>query len=342
MEQENPGRVDTLPSTQVLGSPGLVDMATMSAITKAELDQQVTTAKAYPRSLTSFQRDCRSMATLTPEVAQECFYVLPARRGGDGKPIQGPSVRLAEIVVSAWGNCRAGSRVLEEGRDFIVAQGQFHDLERGTVISSEVRRRIVDSKGRRYSLDMIATTANAACSIARRNAVFQGIPKALWSSVYRECLAVVRGDVKTLVNRRAEALDTLGKMGATKQMVFDALGVKGLEDIGLDELVTLGGWLNSLRDGEAEFDEIFAPKVDENKTKPATRVEQAKDALKAQDSAPKYDEATARAAIKEAKTLDDLDARWKEITANYRNLGVSVPLELEAARNDRRESLKGE
>lgn len=341
-EQDNPGKTTTLPATIGLGGDSqVVDMATMSAITKAELDQQITTAKAYPRSLTAFQRDCRSMVTLTPEVAQECFYVLPARRGGDGKPIQGPSVRLAEIVVSAWGNCRAGSRVLEEGRDFIVAQGQFHDLERGTVISSEVRRRIVDSKGRRYGLDMIATTANAACSIARRNAVFQGIPKALWASIYKEAVAVVRGDVKTLVSRRAEALDVLGKLGATKPMVFEALGVKGIEDIGLDELVTLGGWTNALRDGEAEFDEIFAPK--DAGTAPAlTRAEAAKAALKGDDQVPQYDEASARAAIKAAASVEQLDAVWKAITKDFGNRGITVSLDLEAARNDRREAIKVE
>lgn len=336
--QDNPGRVETLPSTHVSSELGVADMATMSAITKAELDQQITTAHAYPRSLTSFQRDCRSMATLTPEVAAECFYVLPARKGGDGKPIQGPSVRLAEIVVSAWGNCRAGSRVLEEGRDFIVAQGQFHDLERGTVISKEVRRRIVDSKGRRYSLDMISTTANAACSIAMRNAVFQGIPKALWSGIYRECLAVVRGDAKTLVAKRAEILETLTKIGASKQQIFAALDIKGTEDIGLDEVVTLTGWANAIRDGEAEFDEVFAPK-DAPAQVGNSRTDQAKAALAGQDKAKPMTEAEARGSISEASTVDDLAQRWKLICENYVATGRQRPIDLDGAYNDRKETL---
>lgn len=342
MQQENPGTVDNLPSTQVGGEGMLsVDLSTMQAITKAELEQNIVTAKAYPRSLTSFQRDCRSMATLTPDVAQECFYSLPPRRGGDGKPIDGPSVRLAEIVVSAWGNCRAGSRVLEEGRDFIVAQGIFHDLERGTVISTEIRRRIVGSNGRRYGPDMISVTANAACSIAMRNAVFKGVPKALWNSIYKECRAVVRGDVKTLVTRRAEAIETLNKMGASKQQIFDALEVKGLEDIGLDELVQLGGWANAIRDGEATFEEVFEPKPSDKPAAP-TRTQEAKDALKGQDKTPKFDEASARAAISASATPDALDAAWKAICADYANTGRSVPIDLEAARNDRREALNVE
>lgn len=339
-EQENPGVVETLPSTHTIGNDFAADLTTIQAITKAELDQQVVTAKAYPRSLTAFQRDCRSMATLSAEVAGECFYTLPARRGGDGKPISGPSVRLAEIVVSAWGNCRVGSRVLEEGRDFIVAQGIFQDMERGTVVSSEVRRRIVDSKGRRYSLDMISTTANAACSIALRNATFRGVPKALWNGIYLEARKVFAGDAKTLAARRADAIETLTKMGATKPMIFEALGVKGIEDVGLDELVTLGGFAASIRDGEASFEDVFAPKVD-TADRPATRVEQAKQALSGQASnSPKYDEASARALIQAATDSLALTSLWKDVCDDYVNTGRKRPIDLDGAYNDKREALK--
>lgn len=331
-EQDNPGTVVALPSANEFS----VDLTTIQAITKAELDQQVVTAKAYPRSLTAFQRDCRSMATLSADVAGECFYTLPARRGGDGKPISGPSVRLAEIVVSAWGNCRVGSRVLEEGRDFIVAQGIFQDMERGTVVSSEVRRRIVDSKGRRYSLDMISTTANAACSIALRNATFRGVPKALWNGIYLEARKVFAGDAKTLAARRADAIDTLTKMGATKPQIFGALGVKGIEDVGLDELVTLGGFASSIRDGESTFEEVFVNADNEASEKPATRIEQAKQALKGGPATPQYDDAKARAAISGSQTPASLDENWKAICADYAATGRQVPIELEAARNDRR------
>lgn len=56
----------------------------------------------------------------------------------------------------------------------MTAQGVFHDLERNVAITYEVRRRIVDKNGRRYKPDMIGVTANAACSIALRNAILRG------------------------------------------------------------------------------------------------------------------------------------------------------------------------
>ncbi|MFN8826683.1 MAG: hypothetical protein ACK501_17070, partial [Planctomycetota bacterium] len=45
-------------------------------------------------------------------------------------------------------------------------------------------RRITGKNGRRYSSDMIGVTGNAACSIALRNAVFRGIPRAFWIDIY--------------------------------------------------------------------------------------------------------------------------------------------------------------
>ncbi len=104
-----------------------------------------------------------------------------AARRQDGRGAERPA---AEIVTSAWGNCRAGARVVDEGAEFITAQGVFHDLERNVQVTMEVRRRITGKNGRRYSSDMIGVTGNAACSIALRNAVFRGIPRAFWIDIY--------------------------------------------------------------------------------------------------------------------------------------------------------------
>jgi len=223
-------------------------------LARAEIDQQVATAKAYPRSMKRFLDDCLGMATLTEEIASECIYALPR----DGRNIEGPSARLAEIVASSWGNCRAGARVVHEDAEFVTAQGRFHDLERNVGIEYEVRRRITDKKGRRYSSDMIGVTGNAACSIALRNAVFRGVPKALWSSVYDAARRCAVGDAQTLANRRAKAMETLQKMGATREQVLALLGVAGEQDVTLDHLATLRGLVTAIKEGTTTVDEAFA------------------------------------------------------------------------------------
>jgi hypothetical protein len=230
-------------------------MALVSAIQKAEIDQQMTTARAFPRSLKRFTNECMDMATLSEEVAESCLYALP--RGG--KTIEGASARFAEIIQSAWGNTRAGARVIEEGDKFVTAEGTFHDLERNNITTMHVKRRITDKDGRRYNDDMIMTTGNAACSIAHRNAVLKGIPKPFWNPMYQAARKVAMGDIKSLANKRSEALLYLQKAHVSEVMVLARLGVEGIEDIGLDELAILKGAIAAIKSGELTVEQAFAP-----------------------------------------------------------------------------------
>lgn len=232
----------------------VTDMSALPALHKAEIDQQIATAKQWPRSITKFRREAMDLATLTPEIAAECFYMLPRAN----KSIEGPSVRLAEIVLSAWGNCRGGARTISEERDYIVGQGAFYDLERNIAITFETKRRIVDKYNKRYSPDMIAQTANAACAIALRNAVFRGVPKALWQDVYLKCREVARGDEKSLATRRVAAIEFWKKQGITEAQILKKLNAKGIEDIGLDELLLLIGIANAVKEGDCTAAEAFA------------------------------------------------------------------------------------
>lgn len=225
----------------------------LAALTRAEMDQQITTAKAYPRSLSKFMRECKEMVGLNPEVADECIYALP--RGQ--KTIEGPSARLAEIVASAWGNCRAVARIVDEGAEFITAQAVFHDLERNWSVGFEVRRRITDSKGNRYNADMITMTGNAAAAIAFRNVVFKGVPKAFWGPAYELARLITMGSAETLVAKRDKALGYLQKMGVKLEAVLASLCVAGVEDIGLDHITTLRGVATGIKDGEMTIEEAF-------------------------------------------------------------------------------------
>lgn len=233
-----------------------VESNTIALLNRSEIDQQVATAHRFPRSVSAFREETLAMVTLTESVAQECIYALPR----DGKTIEGPSARFAEIIASAWGNCRAGARVVSEVGDFVTAQGAFHDLQRNVAITYEVQRRIVDKNGRRYKADMVGVTANAACSIALRNAILKGIPKAFWSDMYNAARRTAMGDIKTLANRRAEAIKWFQGVGVSVEQVLETLEVKGVEDITLDHIVILSGIKTALVEGDTTPEQAFAPK----------------------------------------------------------------------------------
>ena len=251
--------------------PMEVEATTVELLNKSEIDQQIATAHKYPRSIKQFRNDTLEMVTLNENVAAECIYSLP--RGG--KTIEGPSARFAEVVASAWGNSRAGARVVNDQGNFVTAQGVFHDLERNVAITYEVQRRITDKYGKRFKDDMIVVTANAACSVALRNAILKGVPKAFWSDMYDAARRTVMGDFKTLSNRRADALKAFVSYGVTEEQVFALLEVDGVEDITMENLVTLRGVLTAIKDGdttpEQAFGDVQAPKPAAKK-KPAAKL----------------------------------------------------------------------
>jgi hypothetical protein len=217
------------------------------------VDVQVQTARRFPRSITTFIRRATEMATLTPEIAASCVYALP--RGG--KTIEGPSARLAEIVASAWTNLRVQAGATDNDERYITARGEAWDVETNVAIGFEVRRRITNRKGDTYDDDMITVTGNAAASIALRNAVFKAVPSSFWKPIYQKCRQVIAGDAKTFAARRDELLKAFMVAGVTHEQLCQGIGLKGVQDITMDHMVTLVGILNAIKEGETTVEDAF-------------------------------------------------------------------------------------
>jgi len=241
----------------------------IAATTRTEIDSQVATAKQYPRQLSRVKAAMLSFATLDEETAQSCFYSLPARKGGDGKPIQGPSVRLAEIALATYQNLRAAVRIISDDGKTVTAQAVVSDIENNVTVSIETFRRVTTKEGKRYGEDMVNMTKNAACSIALRNAAFRVIPMALVKPVYDAARKVAIGDAKTLTHKRSAVVNKLKKMGAVEANIYAAVGASKMEDIDMDRLETLIGFGTAIKDGDATIEGCF-PTPGASEEKPAT------------------------------------------------------------------------
>jgi hypothetical protein len=275
------GRPDPGPNDAASGHESQVSDQ-LPALMRAEIDSQIATARAFPRSIAKFAREARELVTLDAETAESCIYALPR----DGKTIAGPSARFAEILQYCFGNTRGGGRVIDDAGKFVVGQGVFHDLEKNNMVTMEVQRRITNKSGKRFQDDMIGVTGNAASSIAHRNAVLKGIPKAIWLPIYEAARATAIGDARTLVTRRDAAISWFAKVGVSVEMILSKLGVPGIEDIGLDELEILTGLKTALRDGSERAEKLFAPPEKDNPgASLAERIEAARAAQAAAEGA---------------------------------------------------------
>jgi hypothetical protein len=237
----------------------ITEPTALEAITRGEVDVQVVTAKRFPRSITRFEEQVSKVAERDAESAGMCYYSL-RRKGRDGVTIiEGGSIRLAEIMAASWGNIRAESRIVDEGKEYVTAQASCWDLENNVAVRSEVRMRIVGRSGKRYGTDMIGVTCNAAASKALRNAIFRIIPRSYINDTVARCKQVVLGEVKALSENRKQALEWLESKGVDRKRVFAVLGRDGVEDITVDDLAELRGMATAVRDGEAGLDELFPP-----------------------------------------------------------------------------------
>lgn len=227
----------------------------LSAVDRASIDMQIATARQYPRVISTSLKEALTLATLDEETAGSMFYSLP--RGG--KAIEGPSARLAEVMAYTWGNLRVDADIVAEDKTTVTAMGTCFDLEKNVAVRVRVKRRITDKHGRRFNEDMIGVTSMAAISIALRNAVFKVVPRAFVDRIYQAARKASIGPAGTITQKRQNALATFGKMGVKAEQVFAVLGVNGLDDIGEEELITLRGLLNSIKDGETSVEETFRP-----------------------------------------------------------------------------------
>ena len=236
-----------------------VQVVQVDAVERANVDSQVATAKRYPRDIRRSIDNSVVMATMNQETAQSCSYALP--RGG--RPITGPSVHLAKIIVSNWGNMRTEAKVVQITDKQVISRGTCWDLETNVASAFEVRRSIIGKNGQRFSDDMITVTGNAANSIAYRNAVFAVIPKAITDRIYYAAQKFITGDLSDsdkLLKVRTGILNNFkNNYGITEEEVVKMCGKQTVNQIGADEISMLMGTIQALKDEDTTIDELMKP-----------------------------------------------------------------------------------
>ena len=231
----------------------------IDAVERANVDSQVATAKQYPRDLKRSINNSIAMATMDYNTAQSCGYALP--RGG--KPITGPSVHLAKLIVSNWGNVRAEAKVVKITDKQVISRGTCWDLENNVATAFEVRRSIVGKSGKRFTDDMITVTGNAANAIAYRNAVFSVIPKAITDKVYQAAQHFITGDLsdeEKIVARRKKCIDFFkDEYGISEEEVVMLCGKQTVNQIQAEQIALLLGITQSLKDGDTTVEDLMKP-----------------------------------------------------------------------------------
>lgn len=230
----------------------------LAGITRSEIDIQIATAKQYPRDINRVLNTIATYATMDKETAEDCFYVLRRKdANGNDNVIEGPSIRMAEIIAGAWGNLRVQTRIIGNDGRKITAQAVCHDLETNFAVCKTVDRRITTKSGKTYSEDMQVVTGNAAASIAFRNAVLAVIPKAVTKRVINEVKKVALGQSIDLEQSRQNVIQYFAKLGVKQEQLFLYLGVNSVQEIDKQKIFELRATANAIKEGTTSVEECF-------------------------------------------------------------------------------------
>jgi len=236
---------------------------------KANIDTMIATAKAYPRSIKRAVENSIIVVTMDIETASTCTYSVPR----SGKTITGASVHLAKILAQNWGNLRIEAKVISIDNKHVTSQAVAFDLENNLAIKVEVKRSIIGKFGR-FNDDMITVTGNAGNSIAMRNAILSVIPRAIVDKVYKEALKTITGDISDSTKLMAKRKQVIGAFkesyGVTDAELLKVIGKASIDHIDSDNLVTLIGIGQAIKDGDTSVEEAFRGKGKETKPTTAT------------------------------------------------------------------------
>jgi hypothetical protein len=287
MPSENGNQEQKLETTELVP---VVEHSLAGELARAEIDQQIATARRYPRSFSLVKKNVEFLATHDEAAAENCIYSLP--RGG--KPIIGPSIGFANVLTQSWGNCLSKGVILgaDIKRKVVIAEGSFHDYESNQKVVVTEERRIVDKTGRIFNDDMITITGKAAASIARRNAALNAIPRPFWHPTFERCLEIVRGTMETFSERKDKALKAFAQFGVKPAQIYGILRLEDEADLTLEHIPVLRGMYAALREGSTTVEEMFDPRLmkgqhfetvanplkDEPEKKPKGRPRKAKEA----------------------------------------------------------------
>lgn len=232
-------------------------MDLIKATYRTELDVLMEQAKCYPRDMPLRLKDATVIATSSIAIAEACFYKKPT---GGSEKIEGPSVRLAEIVAMCWGNMMVDVKTQMITDREVIARGMGMDCQTGFGVSLEARMGILDRHGERYADHMVTTTAMAACSIAYRNIVFRLVPAALIQPIYLAVKEAAIGEGAKFEKRRKEVVERLqANLGVSTARILLAVQAEEIDQITPNQLETLIGFGTAIHNGDVQTDEVFPP-----------------------------------------------------------------------------------
>lgn len=285
--------------------------AALAAKAQAQVQARYIMALQSPRN-PDRARDRLLAEASRPAFAERAVYRVP--RGG--KTISGPSIRMAEAILQAWGNVHTQSAIIYEDSEKMIVAVTATDLETNITHEDEVVvRKVVERKhvkdgqtvlgerensyGDRVFLvaatdDELFMKSNAAKSKSIRTAGLRLVPRYFIDELIARCEETMQAETaKSLPSVRAKMVGWFGELGVSKTELGKFLGYSP-DQATVEDMARLRGLGTAIKDGEVNWAEaVAAARAERAPAKPAAEVvEEKPQASQPKQQEEQFDQAT--------------------------------------------------
>lgn len=272
-----------------------------------EVKGQIFMSRQLPRNV--FQSEQRILdACKRPSLARTAIYSYP--RGGT--KVEGPSIRLAEVLAQNWGNMAFGVKELEQREGESVAMAYAWDLE--TNVRQEKVFTVKHSKKANGNIKKLDDPRDIYEHVANngarrlRSCILGIIPGDIVETAIEECNRTLQGNNKgPLKDRVANALKAFKeKYRVTQEIVESRFGYNAdaFTEYDYMDLIKI---FNSLKDGMSKVEDWFdkKPKKESN----SGLADAFKDEQKSEN---KKDDESDKPATNEKVSADEFELSFEE------------------------------
>ena len=235
--------------------PGEALVANGATMMRIEHESMVAISVQRPRNLDHVLEAVMKELRLVPNYAVRNYYVLPFKNEHGTADVAGPSVHLARILLRNFGNAASRAYVSSMEEEYAHLAGVFTDLQTGVRMELPLTvGRWTKQKGKMICLEgrWWIQAIQAGASKAQRNAIMAGIPDWLTQSAYDLSRQLAVDDTR---KKLSTIIEWFLRHGVTRERLERQLG-GSLEKLSDEQMATLRGLANAVRDGEVTAESI--------------------------------------------------------------------------------------
>lgn len=263
-------------NSNAIAERSMMDVAQTRAA--QEVQAAMVIAKKFPRNQTAawarIMDSCKR-----PTLAEKSQYAYP--RGG--QTVNGPSIRLAEVLAQQWGNIEAGVVEIEQRFGESVVMAYAWDLEtnmRDVKVFTVKHERHVNAKGGGKTVtklsdprDVYENMANYAAR-RKRACILAIMPGDVVEAAIDACDKTLEGQNDKPLSERIRAMAAAFAGVGVTQAMLEARLQHRLDACIPAEVVQLGKIFNAIRDGHGKPEDYFdAGKPESEAPKPTNLAE---------------------------------------------------------------------